>query len=158
MKLIQNFVKILPKLRNEPHHFYAAPAPGKSFDPALASAAPAPTLLYSKATFKKKLKFKPMLKLSYSFDSVRFFLLKIKTEWVIKYYILCHFLSPSQVNTIVGAVVGGAASRYVSDSDQMMRLHAATVVVYLQRVGIESGKSVGTEWVENRKRTGNERV
>jgi hypothetical protein len=32
----------------EPHHFYAAPAPGKNFD-----AAPAPTLLYSKANFLK---------------------------------------------------------------------------------------------------------
>jgi hypothetical protein len=32
----------------EPHHFYAAPAPGKNFD-----AAPAPTLLYSKAKFLK---------------------------------------------------------------------------------------------------------
>jgi hypothetical protein len=28
----------------EPHHFYADPAPGENFD-----AAPAPTLLYSKA-------------------------------------------------------------------------------------------------------------
>jgi hypothetical protein len=34
----------------EPHHFYAALAPGKSFDAALA---PAPTLLYSKAKFLK---------------------------------------------------------------------------------------------------------
>jgi hypothetical protein len=32
----------------EPHHFYAAPAPGKNFD-----TAPAPTLLYSKAKFLK---------------------------------------------------------------------------------------------------------
>jgi hypothetical protein len=30
----------------EPHKFYAAPAPGENFD-----AAPAPTLLYSKAKF-----------------------------------------------------------------------------------------------------------
>jgi hypothetical protein len=30
----------------EPHHFYVAPAPRKNFD-----AAPAPTLLYSKAQF-----------------------------------------------------------------------------------------------------------
>jgi hypothetical protein len=30
----------------DPHHFYAAPAPGKNFD---AAAAPAPSLLYSKA-------------------------------------------------------------------------------------------------------------
>jgi hypothetical protein len=41
----------------EPHHFYAAPAPGKNFDAALASAAPAPapapTLQYSKAKFLK---------------------------------------------------------------------------------------------------------
>jgi hypothetical protein len=50
-------------LRNsvaELHHFYAAPAPdlapGKNFDeaPAPAALAPAPTLLYSKAKFKKK--------------------------------------------------------------------------------------------------------
>jgi hypothetical protein len=32
----------------EPHHFYAAPAPGKKFD---AAPAPAPTLLHSKAKF-----------------------------------------------------------------------------------------------------------
>jgi hypothetical protein len=42
----------------EPHHFYAAPAPGKNFDAAPAPAAPAPaapapTLLYSKAKFLK---------------------------------------------------------------------------------------------------------
>jgi hypothetical protein len=35
----------------DPHHFYAAPAPGKNFDPA-----PAPTLLYSKAKFLKRTK------------------------------------------------------------------------------------------------------
>jgi hypothetical protein len=35
------------------------------------------------------------------------------------------FLSPSHVNTTGGAVGGGAASRYVSGSDQMMRLLAA---------------------------------
>jgi hypothetical protein len=35
----------------EPHHFYAAPAPGINFD-----AAPAPTLLYSKAKFLKRTK------------------------------------------------------------------------------------------------------
>jgi hypothetical protein len=32
----------------EPHHFYAASAPGKNFD-----ADPAPSLLYSKAKFLK---------------------------------------------------------------------------------------------------------
>jgi hypothetical protein len=54
----------------EPHHFYAAP--GENFD-----AAPAPTLLHSKAKFLKELKFKHMLKLPPSFDSARFILLKI---------------------------------------------------------------------------------
>jgi hypothetical protein len=44
----------------EPHHFYAAPAPGVNFDaapaapaPAAPAPAPAPTLLYSKAKFLK---------------------------------------------------------------------------------------------------------
>jgi hypothetical protein len=40
----------------EPHHFYAAPAPGKNFDAApagLVPAAPASTLLYSKAKLFK---------------------------------------------------------------------------------------------------------
>jgi hypothetical protein len=36
----------------ELHHFYAAPAPGENFD--AAPAAPAPTLLYSKAKFLKR--------------------------------------------------------------------------------------------------------
>jgi hypothetical protein len=40
----------------EPHHFYAAPAPGENFDAAPAPAAPAPTLLYSKAKFLKRTK------------------------------------------------------------------------------------------------------
>jgi hypothetical protein len=44
----------------KPHLFYAAPAPGKNFDPA-----PAPTLLYSKAKFLKRTNFKYMLKLLY---------------------------------------------------------------------------------------------
>jgi hypothetical protein len=35
----------------EPHHFYAAPAPGENFD---AAPAPAPILLYSKAKFLKQ--------------------------------------------------------------------------------------------------------
>jgi hypothetical protein len=35
----------------EPHHFYAAPVPGENFD-----AAPAPTLLYSKAKILKQTK------------------------------------------------------------------------------------------------------
>jgi hypothetical protein len=38
----------------EPHHFYAAPAPGKNFD--AAPAAPAFTILYSKAKFLKRTK------------------------------------------------------------------------------------------------------
>jgi hypothetical protein len=37
----------------EPHHFYAAPAPGKNFD---AAPAPAPTLLYSKEKILKRTK------------------------------------------------------------------------------------------------------
>jgi hypothetical protein len=62
----------------EPHHFYAAPAPvpapGENFD--AAPAAPAPTLLYSKAKFLKRTK-EHMLKLFCSYDSARFLLLKI---------------------------------------------------------------------------------
>jgi hypothetical protein len=58
----------------EPHHFYAAPAPGKIFD---AAPAPAPTLMYSKAEFLNTLKFKQIIKLSFSYDSVRFIYLKI---------------------------------------------------------------------------------
>jgi hypothetical protein len=61
----------------EPHHFYAGPAPGKNFDAASAPKAPAPTLLYNKGKFLKELKFKLMFKLSSSYDSVRFLLLKI---------------------------------------------------------------------------------
>jgi hypothetical protein len=61
------FVKLTSSVA-EPHHFYAAP--GENFD-----AAPAPTLLYSKAKFLKRTKH--MMKLSSSFDSVRFILLKI---------------------------------------------------------------------------------
>jgi hypothetical protein len=37
----------------EPHHFYAAQAPGENFD---AAPAPAPTLLSSKAKFLKRTK------------------------------------------------------------------------------------------------------
>jgi hypothetical protein len=40
----------------EPHHFYAAPAPGENFDAAPAAPALAPTLLYSKAKFLKRTK------------------------------------------------------------------------------------------------------
>jgi hypothetical protein len=38
----------------EPHHFYAAPAPGKNFD--AGPAAPASTLLYGKTKFLKPTK------------------------------------------------------------------------------------------------------
>jgi hypothetical protein len=58
----------------EPHHFYAAPDPGKNF-----YAAPATTLLNNKAEFLKRSKFKHMLKLFFSFDSVRFILLEINS-------------------------------------------------------------------------------
>jgi hypothetical protein len=37
----------------KPHHFYAAPAPGKKFKAAPAAPAPAPSLLYSKEKFLK---------------------------------------------------------------------------------------------------------
>jgi hypothetical protein len=54
---MQNFT-LLGKLHfwsvAEPHQFYAAPAPGENFDAATAPAAPAPTLLYSKAKFFKQ--------------------------------------------------------------------------------------------------------
>jgi hypothetical protein len=40
----------------EPHHFYAAPAPGENFEKAPAAAAPAPTLLYGEAKFLKRTK------------------------------------------------------------------------------------------------------
>jgi hypothetical protein len=48
-KRLTLFVKPISSVA-EPHHIYAAPAPGKNFDAALA---PAPTLLYSKAKFFK---------------------------------------------------------------------------------------------------------
>jgi hypothetical protein len=68
-----------------------------------------------------------MLKLSSSFDSVRFILMKIRTERVINCYILCHFNFLTMKDTIIGAgdLGAGAASRYGSGSDQMMRLLAA---------------------------------
>jgi hypothetical protein len=55
----QNMIDFLYFSRNsyvlssvaEPHHFYAAPAPGENFD---AAPAPAPTLLHSKAKFLKR--------------------------------------------------------------------------------------------------------
>jgi hypothetical protein len=62
-----------------------------------------------------------MLKLSSSFDSVRFILLKILIEWVINCYILCHFKFLTMIYTIVRAGAG-ATLRYGSGSDQMMRL------------------------------------
>jgi hypothetical protein len=62
MFISQASTGILPSAA-EQHHFYAAP--GKNFD-----AAPAPTLLNSKAKFLKRSKFKHMLKLFCSFDSV----------------------------------------------------------------------------------------
>jgi hypothetical protein len=61
-----------------------------------------------------------MLKLSFSYDSVRFILLKILTELVISVTFCVIFQFLSIFNTIVGA---GAASRY--GSGQIMRLLAA---------------------------------
>jgi hypothetical protein len=51
------FFFLLMSIVEEPHHFYAAPAP-------------APTLLYDKAEFLKRVKLKHMLKLYFLFDSV----------------------------------------------------------------------------------------
>jgi hypothetical protein len=75
----------------EPHNFYVAPAPGKNFD--AAPAAPAPILLYSKAKFLKWTHAETML----SYDSVRFVLVKIWTEWVMNCYILFDFSIPNYV-------------------------------------------------------------
>jgi hypothetical protein len=54
------FVCLLTSSVVEPHHFYAAPPPGKNFDaapaPAAPAPAPAPTLLYSKTKFLKRTK------------------------------------------------------------------------------------------------------
>jgi hypothetical protein len=57
LKLFRYFVTSCTVVRSvaEPHHFYAAPAPGINFDAAPAPA-PAPTLLYSKAKFLKRTK------------------------------------------------------------------------------------------------------
>jgi hypothetical protein len=62
-----------------------------------------------------------MLKLSSSFDSVRFVLLKILTEWVINCFILCHFKFLTMIYSIVrpGA---GAASRYGSGSATLVKI------------------------------------
>jgi hypothetical protein len=64
-----------------------------------------------------------MLKLSCSFDSLRF-LLKMLTEWVINCYIF-QFLTMFDTTVGTGAVGAGVASRYDSGSAQMMRLLAA---------------------------------
>jgi hypothetical protein len=55
MKTFTQIIKVSTSVA-EPHHFYAAPAPGKNFDAALAPAAPASTLLYSKTKFLKRTK------------------------------------------------------------------------------------------------------
>jgi hypothetical protein len=61
-----------------------------------------------------------MFKLSCSYDSGRFLLLKILTEWVINCSFCVNFQFPTMFNT--GA---GAASRYGSGSDQKMQILAA---------------------------------
>jgi hypothetical protein len=52
-KSLSHFMLLLETSVAEPHHFYAAPAPGENFDAAPAPAAPAPTLLFNKAKFLK---------------------------------------------------------------------------------------------------------
>jgi hypothetical protein len=47
------YLRVVKSSVVEPHHFYAASAPGENFD---AAPAPAPTLLYSKAKFLKRTK------------------------------------------------------------------------------------------------------
>jgi hypothetical protein len=56
---------------------YAAPAPGKNFDAVPAAAAPATTLLNSKAKFLKRTKVYTNVEISCSFYSIRFISLKI---------------------------------------------------------------------------------
>jgi hypothetical protein len=83
-----------------------------------------------------------MLNLSCSYDSVRFILVKILTEWVINCYICVIFQFLTMFNTIVGARAGavgaGAASRYGSGSgsgsDQKMRLLAAPAPQHWMRI------------------------
>jgi hypothetical protein len=58
MALVITKKKISRKVRArasvaEPHHFYAAPAPGKNFDAAQAALAPASTLPYRRSKFVK---------------------------------------------------------------------------------------------------------
>jgi hypothetical protein len=81
-----------------------------------------------------------MLKLSSFFDSVRFILLKMWTEWAINCYILCHFKFLTIKNTTVG---GGAASRYGSSSDQMMPLRLRNTAYNSSRLRVEC---VPIEW------------
>jgi hypothetical protein len=51
----------------------------------------------ARQNFFNEVKFKHMLKLSSSYDSVRFILMKILTEWVKNFYILCQFSIPNHV-------------------------------------------------------------
>jgi hypothetical protein len=51
--VVRYTISILSISVAEPHHFYAAPGPGKNFD-----AAPAPTLVYCKAKLYKSTKVK----------------------------------------------------------------------------------------------------
>jgi hypothetical protein len=73
--------------------------------------------------------FKRMLKLSFSFDSVRFILLQKLTEWVINCLFCFIFLFLKNFNTFcrTGGVGVGAASRYGAGSDKIMRLLTAPI-------------------------------
>jgi hypothetical protein len=82
----------------EPHHFYAAPAPVKIFwCGSMQLRLRLLPYFIVRQNFQNELKFKHMVKLSCSSASVRFTLQKIWIEWVINYYILCHFSMPNPV-------------------------------------------------------------
>jgi hypothetical protein len=81
-----------------------------------------------------------MLKLSCSFDYVRFIVLKILTKWVLNctFCVIFQFLTMFNPIVGVGSVGAGAASRYGSGSDQIMRLRLRnTVMSMLFKYSIE---------------------
>jgi hypothetical protein len=101
-----------------------------------------------------------MLKLSCSYESVRFVLVKIWTEWVTNCYILCNFQFLTMFNTTVGAGAAraGAASCYGSGSDQKMRLLAAPALApqhwsYSRKLWSCGATTVPRFWIDPTKGT-----